>query len=462
MSKLLINSSNKALVNSQGKAYAVTNVDELAGALPMTIQTAAGKVMRLVRYGKCTQTSTPTPSSPVDIACNNGVLKARSQSGLPLGYTQLEYIASTGNGSINTGIIPNSFDLDIEIDVQYTDISGNGPMMAWGFMGSQSNLPRWGFGFYNTGWIGSVNATSIVGSKDTNRHTVILSTKLNAQNQAIYKGTVDSTSYYGATITSSSTFEANVLSIYLFARNNNGTVGNSASCKIFGFKIKKAGVLIHNLVPCKNANNVVGVYDMVTNTFMSATGTLTAGNPVSDPVEIFADGTPEVITLGQQTASVPDLLRIGDYADEADIIGGKVIRRCGMLVLDGTESWNSYNVTQGVLFRTQIPDSISNFKSTLGVLCNAYQVVSATVRASGTLSGSAKNYDFINDNYTTLDAWEAYLATQYANGTPVIVIYPLAEEITEWATPQSLQTGAGSNTITSNVADATTRITYKI
>ena len=73
MGRLLINSASKALVNSLGKAYAV-DLDEVRGALPMTLDAAAGKVLRLLRYGNCTQAGTPTPSSPVDIICNNGAV----------------------------------------------------------------------------------------------------------------------------------------------------------------------------------------------------------------------------------------------------------------------------------------------------------------------------------------------------------------------------------------------------
>ena len=404
MAKLLINDQNKAYLSSQGKAYAITNVDVVEGQSPLSVNAAAGRVLRLFRSGKCTQSGTPTPSAPIDIVCNGGAIKARRQSGLPLGYTLLDYIESTGTQWIDTGIVLNTFDLDVECDFQFTDTDGSGPSMAWGYKGGRANLPRWGFGFYNTSWLGSVNGTSAVGAKDTDRHTAILSTRLDAQNEAIYEGTIDSDSYYGTTITSSSTFEENTLSTYLFARNNNGTAGNSSSCKIYGFKVKKAEVLIHNLIPCKNANNVAGLYNLVSGQFLTnaGTGDFVAGNPVSDPVEIYTDGTAEVLTITAsgavtQAASVPDLLALTGYVDEADIISGKVTRRCGVCVYDGTQ--------------------------TIG---------------------------------------DVYLSTTGGKDIGATIVYPLATPTTEQVTPQELTTAAGSNTISSSVSEADIKITYKI
>ena len=44
-------------------------------------------------------------------------------------------------------------------------------------------------------------------------------------------------------------------------------------------------------------------------------------------------------------------------------------------------------------------------------------------------------------------AFKAYLADQYAAGTPVIIIYPLATPTTESVTGQHLQVAQGDNTL---------------
>lgn len=43
---------------------------------------------------------------------------------------------------------------------------------------------------------------------------------------------------------------------------------------------------------------------------------------------------------------------------------------------------------------------------------------------------------------------KSLLATQYANGTPVIMVFPLAEPTTESVTAQTLTLTEGTNTIT--------------
>ena len=46
---------------------------------------------------------------------------------------------------------------------------------------------------------------------------------------------------------------------------------------------------------------------------------------------------------------------------------------------------------------------------------------------------------------TSLEAWEQYLADQYAAGTPVIVVYPLATPTAESVAGQTLQVADGDN-----------------
>ena len=51
----------------------------------------------------------------------------------------------------------------------------------------------------------------------------------------------------------------------------------------------------------------------------------------------------------------------------------------------------------------------------------------------------------------SVNSWKQWLADQYAQGTPVIIVYPLAEPATEQVTPQTL---AGSSaTVTAGSID---------
>ncbi|MBQ3933453.1 MAG: hypothetical protein II653_06835, partial [Lachnospiraceae bacterium] len=247
-------------------------------------------------------------------------------------------------------------------------------------------------------------------------------------------------------------------SFWLFKSNTTNPSYNNGSWRFGITTLLDNGVLVCNFIPCKNASNVIGMFDLVSGQFFTNAGT---GNFIAGPdavptpdtpvdivcnngvlkfdninQEIYADGTVETIEVDTtgDAAETEMLLKVGDYQDVQSIIDGAVTRKVGIKVLDGTEGWNYYSVAQGVLFRITIANSVSDGKNASGVLCNAYRVVSVGNRTSGTLSGTTTNYDFINDDYTTVDDWKAYLADQYAAGTPVIIVYPLATSTTETVT----------------------------
>ena len=67
------------------------------------------------------------------------------------------------------------------------------------------------------------------------------------------------------------------------------------------------------------------------------TGSITVVHD-DEPPALDVVGTPEVITIGEQTAFVEDLLAVGDVTDEQDIISGTVTRRVGVCVYDGTQT----------------------------------------------------------------------------------------------------------------------------
>ena len=55
--------------------------ETISGIPPFIINNARENIIKsLVQYGKCTQASTPTPISPVDIVCNNGALGINGQT----------------------------------------------------------------------------------------------------------------------------------------------------------------------------------------------------------------------------------------------------------------------------------------------------------------------------------------------------------------------------------------------
>lgn len=116
----------------------------------------------------------------------------------------------------------------------------------------------------------------------------------------------------------------------------------------------------------------------------------------------------------------------GSHPDDDE----KVHHKMGEVVFDGSddEGWDVYSQ---VYFRG---GTTQNILKTTNSKCNI-----ATVKALIDLSPTDVNkyaiggsrFWFRCPQFETLAAWKAYLAEQYANGTPVRVVFELAEEQTE-------------------------------
>lgn len=76
---------------------------------------------------------------------------------------------------------------------------------------------------------------------------------------------------------------------------------------------------------------------------------------------------------------------------------------------------------------------------------------------------ASQNIGFKDSAFTSKTDVTDFFAAQYAAGTPVIVVYPLAEETTEHVAAQPLNSyeGASSVVVTSNVDPVTLEVEYK-
>jgi len=171
-------------------------------------------------------------------------------------------------------------------------------------------------------------------------------------------------------------------------------------------------------------------------------------------------------TVTAQTASAVDLLAVDNYKDTQDIISGAITRRVGVKVLDGTESWNDTDFSQYNRVYVTISDSANAANvRVLPALCSHFVNLHNREPIGDVVIGqfyaSSKQYYF-HIPQSSLDEFKAWLAAQYAAGTPVIVLYPLAEPTTEQTTPQPLSTVKGDNllTVTAEVDDITFDVTY--
>lgn len=419
--------------------------DTVTGNAPLSLPSALAKAIKsLTQTGLCTQASTPTPSAPVDIYCNNGKFETVRASGLPVRYQRVEYLISTK--SISLGIKTKStFELEAGVyrptgaQAQYIYVSDSNSS------GTTNTTAYTSTGDGGANWRWDGKTTSI------NVPTGDVTTKQNSSGVWINGSKV-------ATYSSPSTFESSSnLCIH-------GTQSN-ADMRIKWLTAKDGDTLVRDMIPVHDlVDDVGGWYDRVNGVFYTnSDATITMGADVSDPISLAVVGTPEVITLGEQTASAVDLLGVGDYADTQDIISGAVTRKVGIKVFDGTETIGKSSAYGAAFYIQSAAGSWGAKKAR--VMCSHYLGLDTTSSSAAVdtcfFNASGHFYFRVTDN-SDAAAFKAWLAAQYAAGTPVLVIYPLAEQTTESVAGQPLSTTAGDNTIsvTANVSPIELEATY--
>jgi len=201
---------------------------------------------------------------------------------LPDGYTQLEYIQSTGSQVINTGFNVNINNASLVRFVVDEVITSNS---IWNLNGSADN----GFNAVYVGrhndefqyGVGNDRGTGITTSDASKRYVYDLDVK-----NDIYKVLDYEANTYVVNLSSLTknlnNFDTTGLPLWIMGYSGESRKHNS---KLYGAKIYLNDILQHEYIPAKNSSNVLGLYDIVTNTFLTnaGTGTFTAGN------EIYSD-----------------------------------------------------------------------------------------------------------------------------------------------------------------------------
>ena len=516
---------------------------------------------------------TTNPTEPVSITCNNGTIKARHQSGLPLGYTLLNYVVFDSTQMINTGFTPNN-NTRIESKCRRTGAlcwfygAGNVNPRVTLFL-SETGISRWG-----------EQARRNFDFTENTTYTLVQDKNGLSINGVLYPWNEGTAGDFTPT---------GVLNI--------GSPDAASPTRFFAgnfyyMKVYDNGTLIRDFVPCKNASNVAGLYDVVNGVFYTDTG-LVAGTAVSDPVEIYADDEIETIGIRTQnlfdkdnatilnlsgtgndplayradrfgiyipvepntvytisrtgtmylnlfeTAFVPEagiattqytamgtastqtittaattrylyifgdatsfisslqiekgavatdytpyyletvtaetLLKVGTYQDSQNIINGSITRNVGVKVLDGTETWGTMSNKRG--YYTMVSEVAGvPYNNNITGYCTHFQYQYWSPQTSNThidtncfaYNGSTNtngNITFRPDLtvYDTVEKWQQWLADQYAAGTPVIVLYPLAESTTESTSSQTISTAQGNNIVEieqAGIADLDVSIKY--
>lgn len=191
---------------------------------------------------------------------------------LPDGYTQLEYIQSSGKQYVDTGFKPNQ-NSRVICDFEFTSTTEEQTI----FMARQSTSANMFGVFHNTsGWnycYGAERIKGVTGVSITDR------VKLDCNKE---KASVN-----GSVLSAGTAVFTAPVNMTLFVRNTNGILNNYASAKLYACQAYDNGFLARDYIPCTNASGAAGLYDLVGQEFYgnAGTGSFTAGAAVTWPEE---------------------------------------------------------------------------------------------------------------------------------------------------------------------------------
>ncbi len=189
---------------------------------------------------------------------------------LPEGYTQLEYIQSTGIQYINTEFNPNN---DTRVDI-ICEPTATG---TWkGIFGARKSASVDEFG------VDIPSATLIRSTYGTESQNLTVSTIM--QKFSIVKNKNICT-VNGAAITNTKQTFTTSFPIRLFDKNSGGSAWGQVSMKLYSCQIYDNDIPVRNFIPCENPSRVIGLYDLIGKKFYTnaVAGNFTAGPEVVWP-----------------------------------------------------------------------------------------------------------------------------------------------------------------------------------
>ncbi len=416
----------------------------VTGVSPLSLVNAvAHSLVSLTQTGKCEQASTPTPTSPVDIKCNNGKL-AMVDDELPSGYKRVLGFACNNNAMWEI----DDFHLRGS-DTVKVSFSVTAACNVWGCYQSTSATDNY-----------DLYATTTSGGKYLRYANGTYASYFSVENQGKrFDVTYTPTGTQGMPEDSTwteKTFESE--NDLLLGSTTIGGTSSKLKGNLYGdFIVENGGAERLHLVPCERvSDNVLGYYDLIGEAFYEPysgyDGAVSLGYDGSH-YELAIVGTPETLTVsatGQtpQTVSVQNLLAIPSHADTQEIISGEVRRKIGYYVFDGTEAFST-STAYGKSVLLQSASVKWGAAKDCTPVCSHFQGVAqaSSTQLEGTcfFNASGHFYFRVADNDTA--AFKTWLAELYAAGTPVILLFALSTETTETVTPHALTTAQGTNTV---------------
>lgn len=252
----------------------------------------------------CTyDTSFSVPSAPTRLGY---VFDGWKVTSIPVAYTRLQYITSTGTQCIDTGVLPTSDNITYRWEA--LDNSGNGTTLFGSEGGSPKtyNDPLYGNKTSRKVYVGSGatvdDTTGYYTSADNVFHTWSFVINSDHTLYLVKDGTALSTIAWAGSLNKSVT-------VALFCNHTGSTFAEKASASFKYFKIYDSNQIVFDGVPVRrNSDNVVGIWDTVSQTFFTdvGSGKFVGGPPVTTPydfglIDPSVDGTERFAVNGNSS-----------------------------------------------------------------------------------------------------------------------------------------------------------------
>lgn len=190
---------------------------------------------------------------------------------LPSGYTELEYIQSSGTQYINTGI---NMTADTDFDIEF-EITSRSTVM--GIIGIRDTGTSNGFMLYS-------DNTQFIFMLNTSYTNIQNSSNILAKHVVSKRG--NSISFDGVATTLPSTSFTGTYPLGIFCFMQGTSAISLTSMRLFSLTLIRNNTPIANYVPSQNANGVVGVYEQIAGNFLSNAGSgIFQAGPVVKPVD---------------------------------------------------------------------------------------------------------------------------------------------------------------------------------
>lgn len=213
-----------------------------------------------------------TVETIADSKVGKTVIYGASETGdgrLPSGYTELEYIESTGTQYIDTGFVPND-KTRATLDFEIGEISS-----TVGMFGSRQSSSGSYADSYCVWGISGNKIRSDFGETRNQSFDV----SVNVRHSVDKNGNATFLDGVEKVVASESSFESPETMV-LFAVKSGTSVSNFSSFKFVSMKVYDDGLLVRDYVPCKDKGGQVGLYDLANSEFYGNRG---SGSFVAGP-----------------------------------------------------------------------------------------------------------------------------------------------------------------------------------